>query len=556
MLPGGSYSVIAHYPGDGKFASSDSSPAISVKVGQESSLTSLSLVTPDPITGLPIYTATSAVYGSVYVLRMDVTNSSGNRCADLNTEAISYACPTGNLTVTPAPADMNPPPGTIPGHYTLNTQGYAEDEPIQLSPAVYSFVASYAGDNSYGASVSNPLHVTISAAPTSTTMSGVPSSTVAAASTQINGLVTTSSNGVAPTGTLQVLNNGVPLGGPVIVQGTASNSTSPAGAQATIVATLPVGNDSISVKYSGDVNYATSTSTATAVTVSDFSVSANPSPINISAPGQGGSSTITVTPISDFTGTVNLTVTGGCPTGATCTFSPASVAPNGVSAATSTLTITTSAPALAPFAMPEGTPPGFRFPAGLIRLAMALLILSLLLVAVSSRRWRPAFMIAASTFLIASLWMACGGGGGTTGPPAPSPAVSLSSGSLTFSAQNIGTTSSSQSVTLSNTGNAVLSITSISRTGTNASEFGESNNCGSSVAAGANCAINVTFSPAGTGTRTAAVSIVDNASGSPHSFSLTGTGVGQPTPPGTYPVAVNAASGADSHSITVNVVVQ
>ena len=218
---------------------------------------------------------------------MDVTNSSGNRCADLNTEAISYACPTGNLTVTPAPADMNPPPGTIPGHYTLNMQGYAEDESIQLSPASYSFVASYAGDNSYDPSSSNELHVTISAAPTSTTMSGVPSSTVAAASTQITGLVTTSSNGVAPTGTLQVLNNGVPLGGPVIVQGTASNSTAPAGAQATIVATLPVGNDSISVKYSGDVNYATSTSTATAVTVSDFSVSANPSPINISAPGQG-----------------------------------------------------------------------------------------------------------------------------------------------------------------------------------------------------------------------------------------------------------------------------
>ena len=216
------------------------------------------------------------------------------------------------------------------------------------------FCRAYAGDNSYDASSSNPLHVTISAAPTSTTMSGVPSSTVAAASTQINGLVTTSSNGVAPTGTLQVLNNGVPLGGPVIVQGTASNSTSPAGAQATIVATLPVGNDSISVKYSGDVNYATSTSTAATVSVSDFSVSANPSPINISAPGQGGSSTITVTPISDFTGTVNLTVTGGCPTGATCTFSPASVAPNGVSAATSTLTITTSAPPWPPSQCPRG----------------------------------------------------------------------------------------------------------------------------------------------------------------------------------------------------------
>jgi hypothetical protein len=167
-------------------------------------------------------------------------------------------------------------------------------------------------------------------------------------------------------------------------------------------------------------------------------------------------------------------------------------------------------------------------------------------------------MIAASTFLIASLWIACGGGtsggGGNTPPPAPS--VSLSPGGLTFTSQSVGTTSASQAATLTNTGNASLTITSLGITGANASDFNQTNSCGSGVAAGLNCAITVTFTPSGTGMRNAAVTISDNASGSPHSVTLTGTGIGQATPPGTYPIVINAASGADTHSITVNLNLQ
>jgi len=102
--------------------------------------------------------------------------------------------------------------------------------------------------------------------------------------------------------------------------------------------------------------------------------------------------------------------------------------------------------------------------------------------------------------------------------------VSLSPGTLTFSNQSLGTTSAAQVVTLSNTGNASLSITSISTTGTNHGDFSETNTCGSSVAASGNCTISVTFTPTATGTRTAAVSISDNAAGSPQTITLTGTG--------------------------------
>jgi hypothetical protein len=113
-----------------------------------------------------------------------------------------------------------------------------------------------------------------------------------------------------------------------------------------------------------------------------------------------------------------------------------------------------------------------------------------------------------------------------TGTSVPAPVVSLSPTSLAFDNQAVDMTSTAQSLTLSNTGNAALSITSLALTGSNASDFAQTNTCGSSVAGGANCTISVTFTPSGSGSRTASVSITDNASGSPQTVSLSGTGTG------------------------------
>jgi hypothetical protein len=104
--------------------------------------------------------------------------------------------------------------------------------------------------------------------------------------------------------------------------------------------------------------------------------------------------------------------------------------------------------------------------------------------------------------------------------------VSLSATSLTFTNQIVGSTSAAQGITLTNTGNSTLTISGLAISGTNASEFGESDNCVGSVAAGAICTINVTFSPtATTGTRTGILSITDNATSppSPQTVALTGT---------------------------------
>jgi hypothetical protein len=107
----------------------------------------------------------------------------------------------------------------------------------------------------------------------------------------------------------------------------------------------------------------------------------------------------------------------------------------------------------------------------------------------------------------------------------PSPNVGTS-GSLNFGNQDLGTTSSPLTITVTNTGNQNLNVTAISITGADPADFAQTNDCRGGIAAGGNCTINVTFSPQTTGTRNANVSITDNAPNSPQAVALTGVGVG------------------------------
>ena len=100
----------------------------------------------------------------------------------------------------------------------------------------------------------------------------------------------------------------------------------------------------------------------------------------------------------------------------------------------------------------------------------------------------------------------------------------LSPVSLGFSTRAIGTTSATKKITLTNVGTTPLVVTSIVITGPNAGDFAQTHTCGSSLAAGASCSISVTFKPTASGTRAAAVSVTDNAAGSPQKASLRGFG--------------------------------
>jgi chitodextrinase len=101
--------------------------------------------------------------------------------------------------------------------------------------------------------------------------------------------------------------------------------------------------------------------------------------------------------------------------------------------------------------------------------------------------------------------------------------IAISPSSLNFGNQGINTTSAPQTVIVTNNGNQVLTI-SIGITGTNASDFSQTNNCGVSLAPSASCNVNVTFKPTWRGSRSASLTFSDNTPGSPHTVQLSGNG--------------------------------
>jgi hypothetical protein len=109
----------------------------------------------------------------------------------------------------------------------------------------------------------------------------------------------------------------------------------------------------------------------------------------------------------------------------------------------------------------------------------------------------------------------------------PGPNAALLPNPLVFGGLTVGTTSSPAVITLSNTGNQILTGIVASLDGTNPSEFAMTagaNACGSSLAAGSTCFFYVTFTPQAAIGYTAKLSLADNAFGSPQAAGLTGTG--------------------------------
>ncbi|NJP44538.1 choice-of-anchor D domain-containing protein [Streptomyces sp. PRB2-1] len=113
--------------------------------------------------------------------------------------------------------------------------------------------------------------------------------------------------------------------------------------------------------------------------------------------------------------------------------------------------------------------------------------------------------------------------GGGTSPSSATLATDPSS--LTFASQAPGTTSGAQNVTVTNTGTAAASITSVTTSG----DFSQTNTCGSSLAANASCTVAVKFAPTAAGARSGTLTIAGNATNSPTTVALSGTGTGSAT---------------------------
>ncbi len=103
--------------------------------------------------------------------------------------------------------------------------------------------------------------------------------------------------------------------------------------------------------------------------------------------------------------------------------------------------------------------------------------------------------------------------------------VSVSPTSLKFANTKVGTTSAAKIVTITNSLPATLSISGIAPAGTNAGDFAvQTTTCGATLGAGSKCSVVVAFTPTGTGSRVATLSISDAAVTSPQTVALSGTG--------------------------------
>jgi hypothetical protein len=102
--------------------------------------------------------------------------------------------------------------------------------------------------------------------------------------------------------------------------------------------------------------------------------------------------------------------------------------------------------------------------------------------------------------------------------------VSVSPAQLSFPPQKVGTKSTPQAVTLTNTSSTAITFSGAKITGTNWKDFSETNTCGSQIGPGASCTVSVTFAPTTTGTLNAVLDLKDSGGGSAQTVSLSGTG--------------------------------
>ncbi|HEY6290933.1 MAG TPA: FG-GAP-like repeat-containing protein [Terriglobia bacterium] len=99
----------------------------------------------------------------------------------------------------------------------------------------------------------------------------------------------------------------------------------------------------------------------------------------------------------------------------------------------------------------------------------------------------------------------------------------LSPTNIGFGSQKVGTTSLPQNVTLTNLAPVSLPVTAVKITGTHASNFAQTNTCGTSLPGKSSCTISVTFTPSQTGTVKSTLE-VDGGGGGPLTASLSGNG--------------------------------
>ena len=262
-LPGGTYSVVAHYGGDGTYAASDSAP-VTVTIAKEDSTTFLTpgqASSGGSLTQLATYPYGLSVYLETEVQGNSATAVNGNDVLNTGvpTGAVTYALSTGGTALTPVTANLDVygtsylEIGPSYSAYSLNANYPA------LPPATYAATASYPGDNSFNAS-SAAAAFTIVKASATPVLRTASAEIASAATATFNVTIAASGAGVLPSGTITLTDNttATVLGTGSLVNG------------AVVITTTKIttnGGHSVVASYSGDTNYNATNSTATTVTV-------------------------------------------------------------------------------------------------------------------------------------------------------------------------------------------------------------------------------------------------------------------------------------------------
>jgi len=408
VLPGGTYQVSAHYPGDGNYGPSDSSPPITITVQSESTTTTLSVLSGNSSSNLAPFT--SAPYGTPVYLQAHVVGVSGY----------------GTLTSYVNFWDSG---SGIASNVYVDQDGNADPPKIATLPVgQHSFQAGYNGDSSFLPSTSATIAASIVQAATSLTVSGSPGTQGAL----LNGVINTQGYGNAPSGVVTFYVGGASVGTAPINTNTAPDGTTEGVATLTD-AQLGTGQYTLSASYAGDTNYSGSASAPTAINVQpDFSIQSTTNALNIQTPGDSASMTISMTDLDGFSGTVSFTCSG-LPSEAKCSFSPGSLS----ASASTNLTITTTAQT----AMLR---PGLSGYSSFTLAMFGVGICGLFVLGTPHRRRRRNLLL---TVLLGAIWVGCGGsgssGGGNT-QPTPNPGTPTGNYAVTVTGTSGSTSHSIQ----------------------------------------------------------------------------------------------------------------
>jgi hypothetical protein len=431
LLPGGSYTLSAHYAGDGTYAASDSAPGIPVTVTTEASAITVQAFTLDQ-KGIQIPFTGGPYGGGIVYLSASVAGKSGQ------------GVPTGKVNLTQT---LNGTTTPFPGNpYALNGEAltmipFPGYNYWAYNPGTYTMAATYTGDSSFQASSSPGVTFTITPAQTNITSSIVgctPGSSpcVFGAGNFIEIFASVNYSGAAfntggvfinqPTGTMTFYSNGTALGPPVPVD----SSIAPPAASFSSTQ-MPLGLDNITAQYSGDPNFSGSTSPGALIEVGGtYIVTVNPTTINIASPGKLGSATLTFSAQNGLTGTGTLSpsMCSNLPPLSTCSFSPSTVTfTSSTTTVPVTLTITTTGSGSAASSAPRLPPKTGR---GLLEIATVFSFGLCLRLRRRHRRTSVAFL----ALVAIAMAVACGGsntsggggggsgggggGGGSNGTPA------------------------------------------------------------------------------------------------------------------------------------------